>query len=437
MNGHLHRHHDPAVEICIPCCHSAGNDKEEDMITGAAVFQTLHSLSHLLKSREGERSAEIAKVDYDIKSHEVSFGSIISPHVAALQALPSASEFPRSFDKKLADCRERIGALTQAAAALERDRESMFERLEAEKAASGIDPAVLRKYQSRVAATADVGRAVSSKHKQIEGYNRRVRKVEDYAATLRARRSSKMFGFLFDRRSAGQLASAERAISDWKVFLDDSRADLNRTEESYIEAKQALNMMVAENGAALRDTDAMMKAHGEIISMASRNLEAARNEKTAADEELARLKAAHDDEFVKWFRNRLQSAPSVRGQMLEEVAAAGIASDSEIVRLESALVEIARLEAQRGRLESALAALRSVSESRREAAVALANNGWTKSKELFPGISLPDLSAISAGRSCEDVLDKVGQIAMTCTPSFRTSGADRTEVRRPPAYPFH
>lgn len=220
------------------------------MITGANVFQTLHSLSHLLKSREAQRAAEIAKVDYDIKFHEVSFGAIVSPHVAALQALPSASEFPTSFDKKLADCRERIEALTHAAAALERDRESMVDRLEAEKAASRLDPAVLRKYQSRVAATADVGRAVSSKHKQIEGYKRRARKVEDYAATLRARRSSKMFGFLFDRRSAVQLASAERAISDWKVFLDESRADLNRTEEGYIEAKQALNVMVAESGAA-------------------------------------------------------------------------------------------------------------------------------------------------------------------------------------------
>lgn len=407
------------------------------MITGAAVFQTLHSLSHLLKSREAERAAEIAKVDYEIRSHEVSFGSIVSPLAAALQALPSASEFPASFDRRLADCRERIEALTQAAAALERDRESMVDRLEAEKAASGIDPAVLRKYQSRVAATADVGRAVSSKHKQIEGYNRRARKVEDYAATLRARRSSKMFGFLFDRRSAGQLASAERAISDWKVFLDESRADLNRTEEGYIEAKQALNVMVAENGTALRDADAMMKAHGEIIAMASRNLEAARNEKTAAEEELTRLKAAHAGEFVKWFRARLQTAPSVRGQILEEVAAAGIASEPEIGRLESALTEIARLEARRGRLEDALASVRSVSESRREAAVALASNGWTRSKELFPGISLPDLSAISAGLSCEDVLEKVGQIAMTCTPSFRTEGADKTEVRRPPAYPFH
>lgn len=407
------------------------------MITGAAVFQTLHSLSHLLKSREGERAAEIAQVDYDIRSHEVSFAAIISPHATALQALPSASDFPASFDKRLAGCRERIEALTEAVDARERDRESMIERLEAEKAASSVDPDVLRKYQSRIAATADVGRAVSSKHKQIEGYNRKARKVEEYAATLRARRSSKMFGFLFDRRSAGQLASAERAVSDWKVFLDESRADLNRTEEGYIEAKQALNVMVAENGVALRDADAMMKAHGEIIAMASRNLEAARNEKTAADEELERLKAAHAVEFVKWFRSRLQSAPSVRGQILEEVAAAGIATESEIGRLESALIEISRLEAQRGGLENALASARSVSESRREAAVALAKNGWTRSKELFPGISLPDLSAISAGRSCEDVLEKVGQIAMTCTPSFRTEGADTTEVRRPPAYPFH
>jgi hypothetical protein len=407
------------------------------MITGAAVFQTLHSLSHLLKSREGERMAEIDKANYDIKFQEVLFGALVSPHVASLQVLPAASEFPASFEQRLAECRDRIVAAEEAAASLERDKQSLIERLQAEKSTSNVDPAMLRKYQSRVAAAADVGRAVSSKHRQIEGFHRKARNVEDFAATLRARRNSNVFGFLFDRRSAGQLARAENAISEWKTFIDESRADLNRTEEGYIEAKQALNIMIVENGVALRETDAMMKAHGEIISMASRNLETANNEMTAAGEELVRLKAARDGEFIRWFRSRLHSDEAVRNQILGDLASAGIADAAELAKLENATTEISRLEAQRGRLENTLASIRSVSESRREAALALAKNGWTRSTELFPGVSRSDLSEISMGRSCEDVLDKIGQIAMTCSPSFRTNGADKTEVRRAPAFPFH
>lgn len=403
------------------------------MITGAAVFQTLHSLSVLLRSREGERMAEIDKAGYEIKLQKVSFDELISPHVATLRGVAAAREFPVSFEKTLSDCRDRIEAAEDAAAALERDRQSMIDRLEAEKSSSSVDPDMLRKYQSRVSATADVGRAVSAKHKQLEKYNRQARRIEAFATELRESRNAKMFGFLFDRRSAGQLARAEKASFEWKVFIDEHRADLNRTEEGYIEAKQALNVMVAENGVALRDTDAMMKAHGEIIAMASRNLEAARNEKTAAEEELVRLTAAQDGEFVEWFRNRLLSEPTLR----REIAEAGILDGAAIGKLDNALTEIARLEAHRGHLQRAIASIRTVSESRREAALALAENGWTRSRELFPGVSLPDLSAISTGHSCEDILDKVGQIAITCSPSFRTEGADRTEVRRPPVYPFH
>lgn len=407
------------------------------MITGAAVFQTLHSLSRVLNSRERERMAEIDRVNYDLRSQEVSFDGIVAPHAAAIRRLPSVREFPVSFEKRLAECRVRVDAAADTVKALERDRESMLGRLEDEKSASPIASDMLRKYQSRVSAAADIGHAVGSRHRKLEKYHRQARKVEDFATTLRARRSGKIFGFLFDRRSASQLSRAENAISEWKVFIDEYRADLSRTEEGYIEAKRALNIMVAENGAALRETDAMMKAHGEIIAMASRNLDAARSEKAAAEHELACLTDAQDGELVRWLRDRLLGEPSVRSQILGEIASAGILDGAVTGKLDEVLSDIGRLQAHRGRLEDDLTSVRAVSEARREAALALAKNGWTRSKELFPGVSLPDLGEISTGHSCEEILGKVGTIAIACSPSFRTEGADKTDVRRPPAYPFH